>query len=192
MDFFLETFSNHIYPLSKEGFQLYKSIFTEKRFLKGDIIAESGNITSNFYIVIEGLVRSFVIDEKAKEHTRSFFTPISSTGPLETLITKEPSMSNYQCLTDCVLLEGDFSKFEKLMKKSHELTTYYSKTLEIVFLIMIKRITELSTLNATEVYKNLIKEIPNINNLIPQYQIASYLNITPVQLSRIRKKLYSK
>ena len=90
------------------------------------------------------------------------------------------------------MLEGDFLKFEELMETSQELTTYYAKTLEKVFLIMIERITELSTLNATEVYTNLKKEIPNIDNLIPQYKIASYLNVTPVQLSRIRKELYSK
>ncbi len=55
-----------------------------------------------------------------------------------------------------------------------------------------KRISELSSLNATERYVKLKKEIPDIDNLIQQYHIASYLNITPVQLSRIRKELYSK
>jgi hypothetical protein len=45
------------------------------------------------------------------------------------------------------------------------------------------------TLNATESYIKLRKQIPDIDSLIPQYQIASYLSISPVQLSRIRKKL---
>ena len=52
-----------------------------------------------------------------------------------------------------------------------------------------RRSLELMSLNATERYLNLRKRIPNIDELIPQFQIASFLNITPVQLSRVRKKL---
>ncbi|MBL4904660.1 MAG: hypothetical protein JKZ00_01235 [Flavobacteriaceae bacterium] len=55
-----------------------------------------------------------------------------------------------------------------------------------------KRITELSTLDATARYLKLKNDIPDIDNLIQQYHIAAYLNITPVQLSRIRKEIYSK
>ena len=57
---------------------------------------------------------------------------------------------------------------------------------------MEKRIYELTVLNATQRYLKLQKEIPNIDRLIPQYHIASFLNVTPVQLSRIKKELYSK
>jgi hypothetical protein len=51
---------------------------------------------------------------------------------------------------------------------------------------------ELLTLNATGRYLKLQKRIPNIDNMINQYHIASNLGITPIQLSRIRKKLYSR
>jgi len=54
------------------------------------------------------------------------------------------------------------------------------------------KIHDLSILNATERFKKLKKEKPTIENLIKQYHIASYLNITPTQLSRIKKEYYSK
>ena len=44
-------------------------------------------------------------------------------------------------------------------------------------------------LNESERYEILKKRIPDIDNLIPQDQIASYLNITPVQLSRLRREM---
>lgn len=189
---FIKTLTDKIYPLSKESLELYRSIFTEKKFKKNETLIASGEIATKFYILKEGIVRSYAIDQKGKDHTRSFFIPISSTGALESLITKKPSNSNYQCLTDCVLLEGDFIKLEEILKNNHELTTFYSKTLEFLFLILLERINELSSLNATENYINLRKKMPEIDNLIQQYHIASYLNITPVQLSRIRKELFSK
>ena len=55
---------------------------------------------------------------------------------------------------------------------------------------MEKRIFDLSSLDAKQRYLKLRKFIPEIDALIPQYHIASYLNITPVQLSRIRKDIY--
>jgi hypothetical protein len=44
-------------------------------------------------------------------------------------------------------------------------------------------------MDAKAQYLALLKKMPNIEELIPQYQIASYLSITPVQLSRIRRKI---
>ena len=89
-------------------------------------------------------------------------------------------------------MEGDYYKFIELTKQNHELSLFHTKVLENVFISVVKRINELTTLNATERYLKLKNEIPDIENLIQQYHIASYLNITPVQLSRIRKELYSK
>jgi hypothetical protein len=51
-----------------------------------------------------------------------------------------------------------------------------------------KRLVELISQNAKERYSALQKQIPEVDELIPQFHIASYLGITPVQLSRIRKK----
>ena len=78
------------------------------------------------------------------------------------------------------------------MKTYHDLSLLHSQALERSFIRTEERIYELSVLNSTERYLKLKKDIPNIDNLITQYHIAAYLNITPVQLSRIRKKLYSK
>ena len=52
-----------------------------------------------------------------------------------------------------------------------------------------ERSLELMSMDATERYLKLRERIPHIDDLIPQFQIASFLSITPVQLSRIRKNL---
>jgi len=56
------------------------------------------------------------------------------------------------------------------------------------FAIKEKREIELVTIEATGRYEIFKKEHPNLENLINQYHIASYLGITPTQLSRIRAK----
>jgi CRP-like cAMP-binding protein len=159
---------------------------------KKETFVSVGDLPTKFYVLKKGVARAFVEDEKGKEYIRTLFVPVSTTGSLTSLITKEPSASSYDCLTDCEFLEGDYYKFIELTKQSHELALFHAKILENIFLKVVYRINELTTLNATERYLKLKKEIPEVENLIPQYHIASYLNITAVQLSRIRKELYSK
>lgn len=118
-----------------------------------------------------------------------FFLPISLTGSLTGLIKKEPSELIYEALTDCKVYEINYNKFIKLSQTKIEICQLHIKILESVFIKYEVRQLELISLNATERYKKLRSDIPNIDKLIPQYQIASYLSITAVQLSRIRKKL---
>ncbi|MBL4642043.1 MAG: Crp/Fnr family transcriptional regulator, partial [Flavobacteriaceae bacterium] len=98
----------------------------------------------------------------------------------------------YDCLTDAEILVGDFPAFIKSTEEHHDLALFYNRILESIFIRTEKRIYDLSVLNATERYLKLKTDIPDIENLIQQYHIASYLSITAVQLSRIRKELYSK
>lgn len=78
-----------------------------------------------------------------------------------------------------------------LCETNSKLKALYTKVLEYLYIKYEKRLVESISLNATERYLELQKQIPDVNTLISQYHIASYLGITPVQLSRIRKKLDS-
>jgi CRP-like cAMP-binding protein len=168
------------------------SLISLKSYKKKDIFAKINEIPRNFYILKSGVVRSYYIDNNGKEHIRNLFTPITPTGALVGLITNKSSKLSYDCLTDCELYAANFNEFKKLMSDDASITKFYIATLEDIFLLSESKIYDLSVLNATERYLKVKKQIANIENLIPQYHIASYLNITPVQLSRIRKEIYSK
>ena len=108
------------------------------------------------------------------------------------LINNQPSEHCYDCLSDCTVYELNYKGFTELSEKSHEFALFQIKLLQASFLKVIGKINDLSSMSATERYLKLKEDIPNIDNLIQQYHIAAYLNISPVQLSRIRKELYSK
>lgn len=178
--------------LNKESKLIFINLLSKKEFKKSEYIAKTGEVSDNFYFLTKGVVRSFITEPNGKEHTRTLFRPVSTTGSLGSLILKEPSTLNYECLTDCELYLGNFSQFKKLTKERIDFANQYNAILEGLFLKMESKIYDLSVLNATERYLKLKKEIPDIENLIAQYHIASYLNITPVQLSRIRKEIIQK
>ncbi len=178
--------------LPKKQRDLFRANMKLKHHKKGDILVKKGETPHTFYILTKGLLRSFITDTNGNDHIRTIFTPISTTGSLSSLITNRASNACYDCLTETEILEGDFNVFKKLTNEHHEMSMFYNTVLESIFLRTEKRFYELSVLTSTERYLQLKQEIPNIENLIPQYHIASYLNITAVQLSRIRKKLFSK
>ena len=76
-----------------------------------------------------------------------------------------------------------------LCKHNVSLKNLHIKVLEKVYFYYEKRLVDLISLDATDRYLELKNQIPNIDEIISQYHIASYLGISPVQLSRIRKKL---
>ena len=190
---YITTFAKHLYKdISIEALGKFINLFKEIKLSKNETLIQKNEISSKIHLIKSGVARSFFTNENGKEFTRNLFNPVTTIGSLNSILKGEPSNFTYDCLTDCVFLQGDFKKFEALTKTDLELAFLFNKILEEIIFKFIDRINELSTLNATDLYLKLKKEIPDIDNLIPQFHIASYLNITPVQLSRIRKKLYSK
>lgn len=190
---FVKSFTDMFLPsLSKGSLEKFRLLVSVKEYSKGDIIVDEGEIPTKFYILKSGIVRSYILDKKGKEHIRTLYIPVTTSGALSSLIKKSPSNATYDCLTDCEILEGNFSDFLKLTRENHDLSLFYNKVLESIFQRTENKVFDLSVLDAKERYLKLKSEINNIDNLITQYHIASYLNITPVQLSRIRKDLYSK
>lgn len=183
---------NSFKKLPKSSQLKLKKLTISKTLKKGEIIANAGEIHDCVYVLESGIARSFYKDAKGKEYIRNLFVPVRGLGALGALILNKPSKFSYDCLSDCKFQQINFKEFKKLAKEDVTISNFYAELLEIVFLELEAKVYDLSVLNATERYLKLRRQIPSIENLIPQYHVAAFLNITPVQLSRIRKEMYSK
>lgn len=181
------TISN-VYKVPEETLISIQKNLELKRFSKKELFIKEGEYQKKFFFLTSGIARAYIVDENGKEFTRSLFTPPTAMASIKALKTEAESKVNFDCLTDCEMYVGDYDEFIKLTQTNIKISNLYSKMLEKAYLKIEERVYEL-TLNAQEKYLNLKKRIPEIENLIPQYQIATYLNITNVQLSRIRKKM---
>ncbi|CAL2104324.1 cAMP-binding proteins - catabolite gene activator and regulatory subunit of cAMP-dependent protein kinases [Tenacibaculum sp. 190130A14a] len=176
-------------PLSSKAKKEFEQIFSLNTYRKGEIIAGYSQSKCKFFLVKEGIVCSYLNDSKGKKVIRTLFTPISVIASLKSIININSTNANYHCLTNCSILAANLDDFLYLVDKHHDISKLYIEILEKSYAKLLERVTYLTTLEATERYLMLKKIAPNIENQIPQYQIASYLNISPIQLSRIRKKL---
>ncbi|MCH2228733.1 MAG: hypothetical protein MK105_00210 [Crocinitomicaceae bacterium] len=107
-------------------------------------------------------------------------------------MTKERNIIPQQALTDCKIWVANYFELEKLFLKFHDFERLGRKVAEFYFLEKEKKELEMALMNATERYLLFREQFPTLEQLIPQYHIASYLSISPTQLSRLRKELTKK
>ena len=177
------------FNVSKETYEILKKLSSFKRLKKGEILVEQGAKSNHIFFLGSGLIRAYQVLESGREITKNLYPNFSFVGPFSSILKNETSLLTHEALTDSILYEINFTEFIEHTKSNIELSKLYNRVLEQIFILYEKKYLNHISLNATERYRILKKQIPNIDNLIPQYQIASYLNITAVQLSRIRKDM---
>jgi len=182
---------NSISKISEDTFSELQNISEFKRVPAGTSIIKPGELSTKIYMLVSGVIRCFISTESGKEFNKSFYMPTSFVGALTALREKTPSAFTFETLTDCKVYEVDYYELMKLCENNIVLKDLHNGILGVLYTQYEKRLVELISMDATKRYLELRKESPNIDELISQYHIASYLGITAVQLSRIRKKIGS-
>lgn len=141
---------------------------------KGQFLQRKGDLNSKVYSVKSGLLRSYAIDEKGKEHIFMFAPEnwiIADNLPQEV-----PSDLFIDALEDSeiVVLEKNIDK----ENHSHKLIRRLS--------VLQKRVIMLMSASAIERYHDFENMYPQIIQRVPQKMIASYLGITPEALSKVK------
>jgi CRP-like cAMP-binding protein len=177
------------FHVSKDTFIILQKLASKRNLKAGEVIVKQGGKSKKIAFLVSGLMRAYSTLESGKQITKNIFTPMGFVGGFSSIINRKPSLLCYETLVDSVVFEVNLDEFISLSKTNIDISNLYNRILEHVFIMYEKKQLEAMALNGKQRYLSLKKQIPNIENLIPQYQIASYLNISPVQLSRIRKEL---
>lgn len=192
VDYYKDNFDflRSFHPISKDIYDQLYGISKLKQFEPEEKLVDFGDIPQKLYLLNKGVARVYFVSENDKELTKTLFTPINFFASFTALLKQQPSGFAFETLTPCDIYEIDYASFYKLCNSNIEILRFYARFLESLFQEGEANHIEVASLNAKQRYLKLRDRIPEIDNLIPQYQIASFLNITPVQLSRIRSKLY--
>lgn len=155
---------------------------------KGEVLQFSGDTFLKFYKVIRGLLRSYIVDEKGKEHTFMFAPEKWLIGDVFAYINNRPAQLFIDVLEDSEVFVVDTSRItDKTIMTLEEYKTEFEKLLNKVGVLQNRVLMQMST-SALVRYKHFVETYPNIINRVPQKMIASYLGITPEALSRVRKE----
>ena len=157
-----------------------------KGIKKGDILQHIGSVSTALYFLMKGLLRGFLLDAKGKEVTDCFIythgAPVVSSVDLST-----PSLVYIEALEDSELISIPFSVVLPLVYSNMELVALYNRLLSNSLKMHWENKTALVQYTATERYQWFLKNYPGLIERINHKYIASFLGITPVSLSRIRR-----
>lgn len=180
---------NNISPISEEAFSVLQPAFSPMRLKKDEFFVKEGAYAARIGFLTKGVVRAFFLNQEGKEYSKQFFMGPTFIGAYTSLLTKQPTKIAQQALTDCELLVINYSELESAYEKFHDIERLGRRIAEGYFMEKEQKELEMALLDADKRYLILRKHFPGIENLVPQYHIASYLGISPTQLSRIRRKL---
>lgn len=181
-------FCQKISPLPEATQAQLEAMLHHSMLPKGSSILPQGGYCNDLFFLDKGLVKLGFYND-GKEFIMRFFEENILFTELESLLNRQASKYEITALEDCSLTRIPYYQFEQLCAQHHKLETFFRKFLSIAHLNMMQRISEILEEDARARYLNFLENAPNLMQRISLGDLANYLGITQVSLSRIRANL---
>jgi len=171
--------------MTHDELDLLEGILVPMKFAKGEKILAEGEICRYIFWIVKGLVRQYYY-KNGKELTEYMATENTICMSIESLFKEEPSRQIMQALEPTLLYALPMHDLEATAMKSVNIQMMYRKILEESLIISQHRADMLRFESAQDRYRLLVKRSPQLILRAPLVYIASYLQMTPETLSRVR------
>ncbi|MBK7056645.1 MAG: Crp/Fnr family transcriptional regulator [Leptospiraceae bacterium] len=176
-------------PNLEKQWKEIENLFFEVSYPSKTNLLNEGDVSQYLYFVKEGCLRLW-FNDKGKDITFQFFFENEIVTSFESFRFGIPSLFTLETIEPVKLLKINkqdlMSIFIKFPDTKDHLIEFLFQRLSRYTHLFLSRIKE----SPEDRYRALIKMEPRIPNRIPQHYIASYLGISPVSLSRIRKRVW--
>lgn len=143
-------------------------------------------------LILKGLIRVYFVKQNGDEVTTELNWEDQIVASQDAILLNQPSRFTYQAMEDTDLLEIDYDALEALLQNTPKLESTRIYFLMNMLAQSTDRIESLILLSPEERYRQLVAQKPNIVNRVPNKYIATFLGITPVSLSRLRRRMANK
>lgn len=155
----------------------------------GQYVFRQGEQDTSLYFVKTGLLKAYYLSADGKENIKSFILPGDHIGSLMASHAGKPCSFSLVCLKPCELTKLPFDTLYEAVRNDPEIS---AAAVDFLLNFAMKkeiREYELLCLSAEERYRRLMENTPDLLKLVTQNEIARYLGVTPVGLSRIKKRV---
>jgi len=155
----------------------------------GDHVFRQGDENQGLYFIRAGFLKAYYVTEGGTLQIKSFLSEGMVIGSLAAAFEGEAATFNLQCLEDCALVRFSFDHLRSLACDNPSLVQTMTEFLLALALKKERREYEFLCLSAEERYRRLRDRSPGLFDRVTQQDIALYLGVTPVALSRIKKRV---
>ena len=159
----------------------------DREYKRLECICTEGSVPDEVYFVNKGIIRVLLTDSEGKEHTVHFALENQFIADYSGFLQQQPGLYTLQALEDCHLtvlprptIEWGYAHLREGQKMGRLIAEFY-------FIYQDERIKNQYVRTAKERYDAITEVFPNIHKRVPQHMIASYLGISPIHLSRLKR-----
>lgn len=156
---------------------------------KNDFLSIADKTPNEIFFINKGIARVYLCDAKGTEHTIHFALENQFIADYANFILKKTSNYYLQALENMEVvilprkqIEWGYANLKEGQKLGRLIAEYY-------FIYQDERIKNTYQRSPKERYDNISDVFPNLHNRVPQHMIASYLGISPIHLSRLKKQI---
>jgi len=155
------------------------------KFHKGEMILKEGDVADAIYWVVKGLIRQFYF-KNGKDVTEFMAAENTMCMSIESLFKEAPSHQQIQAIEPTIIFALPKARLEREAVRNVNIQMLYRKILEESLILSQIRADMLRFESAPERYAKLVKRAPQLVLRAPLVYVASYLQMTPETLSRVR------
>ena len=185
----LHTALNQWVSLTDDEWSLVSAIFRPHSVPAHTNVARPGDTDHHIIFTVSGLLRFYYIDMDGKEINKAFIRENQFAGSVAAATLNLPLYYGIEALEPTKFLRAEFGRFQELYTQSHKFEVIGRKFAERLLARKELRTRSLLMKTATERYRDFLGEDGDLAKRIPQYHIASYLGITDVSLSRLKRTM---
>ena len=171
--------------MTHDELDLLESILVPMKFAKGAMVLNEGEVCKNIYYIDKGLLRQFYYknDKELTEHLGVENTIVMC---IESLFREEPTHLLVEALEPTIIYALPKQRLEQVALHNVNIQILYRKILEESLILSQVHADLVRFESAQDRYKKLCKLMPQVVLRAPLVYIASYLQMTPETLSRVR------
>lgn len=158
-----------------------------KYFRRHDLLAQPGITPEAIYFINKGLVRVVITDSNGTEHSLHFAMENQFIADYSAFIRRQPALYSLVAEEETEVVVMPRAAVDWGYKHLQQGDRLGRLIAEFYFIYQDNRLKNLYARTAKERYDTITDIFPQIHRRVPQHMIASYLGITPVHLSRLKK-----
>ncbi|MFT3925670.1 MAG: Crp/Fnr family transcriptional regulator [Myxococcales bacterium] len=174
--------------LTKDDLNAVAPLLSVRKLGAGEHFLRAGEQAEYAALVTNGSVREYYGLADGTERVKAFVFAPGLTGSMADLLSKSPSTSNIVADEEARLLVMRFDDLSELARRMRNWDNVFRILTQQLYLRKARREYELLALDAQARYATLLEQQPDIETRVQARHIASYLGVTPVHLSRLRRR----
>jgi len=173
--------------ISEDELNEFLNLTVSKTYKRNTFLSIPDVVPNDVFFIKSGIIRVLLTDQNGEEHTIHFALENQFIADYSNFILQQPSSYTLQALEDTEVvvlprkaIEWGYANLQEGQKMGRLIAEFY-------FIYQDNRIKNTYLRSPKERYDTIAQVFPNIHNRVSQHMIASYLGITPIHLSRLKK-----